>query len=98
MVLNVPPLPLFSYLSLNINPITSKLSRYSEVDKAFIKKETNHLLREGIIEHSNSPWRAQVLTKKYRQKNSWLLITLVNKKKFFSCMDFENRVRVTLGC
>ena len=72
MALNVSPPPLFSYLSPNIKPIASKSRKYSEEDKAFIKEETDHLLREGIIEHSNSPWRAQVVvTKNYRQKKGW---------------------------
>ena len=48
------------------------MRKYSEEDKAFIKEETDRLLREGIIEHSNSPWRAQVVvTKNYRQKKGW---------------------------
>ena len=69
MALNVSPPPLFSYLSPNIKPIASKSRIYSEEDKAFIKEETDRLLREGIIKHSNSPWRAQVVvTKNYRQK------------------------------
>ena len=68
MALNVSPPSLFSYLSPNIKPTASKLRKYSE-DKAFIKEETDRLLREGIIEHSNSPWRAQVVVpKNYRQK------------------------------
>ena len=69
MALNVSPSPLFSYLSPNIKPIASKSRKYSEEDKAFIKEETDRLLREGIFEHNNSLWRAQVVvTKNYRQK------------------------------
>ena len=72
MALNVSPPPLFSYLSPNIKLIASKLRKYSEEDKAFIKEETDRLLRKGIIEHSNSPWRVQVVvTKNYRQKKGW---------------------------
>ena len=55
MALNVWPPPLFSYLYPNIKPIASKSRKYSQEDKAFIKEETDHLLRKGIIEHSNSP-------------------------------------------
>ena len=54
MALNASP-PSLSYLSPNVKPIASKLRKYSEEDKAFIKEETDRLLREGIIEHSNSP-------------------------------------------
>ena len=69
MFFNVSPPPLFSYLSPNIKPIASKSRKYNEEDKAFIKEETDRLLCEVIIKHSNSPWRAQVVvTKNYRQK------------------------------
>ena len=72
MALNVSPPPLCSYLSPNIKPIVSKSRKYSKEDKAFIKEETDRLLHKGIIEHSNSPWRAQVvMTKNYRQKKGW---------------------------
>ena len=67
MVLNVSPPPLFSYLSPNIKPISSKSRRYSEEDKIFMKDETDRLLRKSVIEHNNLPWRAQVVvTKNYR--------------------------------
>ena len=49
MALNVSPPPLYSYSSTNIKPIASKSTSYSEEDKTFIK-ETDHLLREGIID------------------------------------------------
>ena len=74
MAINVSPPPLFSYLSPNIKPIASKLRKYSEEDKAFIKEETDRLLREGIIEHSNSPWRAQVVVTKKLSSKKWLVI------------------------
>ena len=82
MALNVSPPPLFRYLSPNIKPIASKSRKYSKEDKAFIKEETDHLLRESIIEHSKRPWRAQVaVTKNYREKirlvidySTWTLI------------------------
>ena len=61
MALNVSPLRLFNYLSPNIKPIASKLKRYSEEDKTFIKEEMDRLLRKGIVEHNNSPWRVQVV-------------------------------------
>ncbi|XP_069990683.1 uncharacterized protein [Penaeus vannamei] len=35
------------------------LQRYSTEDRAFIEKEVQRLLKEGIIEPSNSPWRAR---------------------------------------
>ena len=83
MALNVSPPPLFSYLSPNIKPIASKSRKYSEEDKAFIKEETDRLLREGIIEHSNSPWRAQVVvTKNYREKKRLVIDYSLTINKF----------------
>ena len=81
-MLLLPP-PLFSYLSPNIKPIASKSRKYSEEDKALIKEETDRLLREGIIEHSNSPWRAQVVvTKNYRQKKRLVIDYSLTINKF----------------
>ena len=55
------PPPLFSQLPMNVKPIACKSRRFNGADSEFIKEETNHLLEEGIIEPSISPWRAQVL-------------------------------------
>ena len=55
-----PPI-LFGKLSEDIKPIATKSRRYSFPDKIFIDKEINRMLKEGIIEPSRSPWRAQVL-------------------------------------
>ena len=55
------PLPLFTNVSCNIKPIATKSRWYSPADYAFINKEVTCLLREGIIEPSVSPWRAQLL-------------------------------------
>ena len=53
--------PLFSNLSGNCRPIATKSRSRSLTDRQFIQKEIRHLLAEGIIEQSNSPWRAQVV-------------------------------------
>ena len=52
---------LFSNLTPDCKPIRTKSRRYSVRDRLFIKTEVNRLLKEGIIEPSNSPWRSQVL-------------------------------------
>ena len=57
----VPSPSLFANLSPKCSPIASKSRRYSDGDTAFMNKEIERLLSEGIIEPSNSPWRAQVL-------------------------------------
>ena len=59
--IKVPPPPLFSHLSKDTNPIATKSRRFSLPDDRFTKEETARMLREGIIEPSVSPWRAQVL-------------------------------------
>ena len=62
--LNVEPPELFPNLPSDCKPIATKSRRYSTPDKQFIEKETRKLLSEGIIEPSNSPWRAQVVVTK----------------------------------
>ena len=74
---------LVSYLSPNIKPIASKSRKYSKEDKAFIKEETDRLLREGIVEHSNLPWRGQiVVTKNYRPKKRLVIDYFLTINKF----------------
>lgn len=57
----VPAPFLFRNLVAECKPITIKSRHYSMADKKFIETETEHMLLEGIIRPSNSPWRAQVL-------------------------------------
>ena len=52
---------LFGNISSDAKPIAVKSRRYSKPDQLFIRDEIDHLLREGIIEPSCSPRRAQVL-------------------------------------
>ena len=83
IALNVSPPTLFSYLSPNIKPIASKSRKYSVEDNAFVKEETDRLLREGIIEHNKSLWRAQiVVTKNYRQKKKLVIDYSLTINKF----------------
>ncbi|MCP4800870.1 MAG: DDE-type integrase/transposase/recombinase, partial [bacterium] len=62
--LNMDPAEPFSNLTQNCHPIASKSRRYSRDDLKFIDGEVERLLKEGIIEPSNSPWRAQVVVTK----------------------------------
>ena len=55
------PPPLFEHLARDVHPIACKSRRFSPDDQQFIDNEVGHLLSEGIIEASTSPWRAQVL-------------------------------------
>ncbi|KAJ8887236.1 hypothetical protein PR048_013451 [Dryococelus australis] len=58
---NIEPAQLFTHLSLNCKTISIKSRRYSTSDLQFIDSEVQNLLKEGIIEKSVSPWRAQVI-------------------------------------
>jgi len=51
-------------LTTDCHPVVSKSRRHSFDDSRFIEEETWRLLQEGIIEQSNSPWRAQVVVTK----------------------------------
>ncbi|XP_068231900.1 uncharacterized protein [Palaemon carinicauda] len=55
---------LFPNLPQQCKPIAVKSRRYSQDDQLFVKDQISHLLSEGIIEPSISPWRAQVVVVK----------------------------------
>ena len=57
----VPPVQLFRNLSDNCRPIATKSRRFSTADTQFIHDEVQNLLKDNVIEPSNSPWRAQVV-------------------------------------
>ena len=59
--LSVEPPSLFQNLDPKMVPIADKSRKYSQIDQEFISTEISRLLKEGIIEKSGSPWRAQVL-------------------------------------
>lgn len=52
---------LFSNLSSSCKPIATKSRRFSKDDTIFISSEIDKMCKDGVIEESNSPWRAQVL-------------------------------------
>ena len=66
--LRIEPSPLFPHLSRDCKPIITKSRWYSLEDRQFIETEVNRLEKEGIIEKSDSPWRAQVVVDKSRTK------------------------------
>ena len=55
------PVLLFEHLKADCRPIATKSRRYSRPDSEFISEEIKRLLKEGLIEPSHSPWRAQPL-------------------------------------
>ena len=57
------------HLSNYCHPIATPYRRFSQVDRQFIDSEIQKLLKDGIIEPSNSPWSANVVaTTNERQK------------------------------
>ena len=52
------PVRLFQHLKSECRPIASKSRRYSRSDSVFISYEVKRLFKKGLIEPSNSPWRA----------------------------------------
>ena len=66
--MTIKPPRLFPYINKDVRPIATKSRKYSEEDKQFISSEIEALLKNGIIEPSNSPWRAQVLVVKSPKK------------------------------
>ena len=66
--LKVEPPALFSNLTPNCRPIADKSRNYSQEDREFIDGEVRRLLKEDIIESSNSPWRAQVVVVRKGEK------------------------------
>ena len=54
----------FSNLTADCHPIAMKSRCYSKEDLTFIGNEVERLLKEGIVEPSQSPWRTQVVVTK----------------------------------
>ncbi|GFW78383.1 retrovirus-related Pol polyprotein from transposon opus [Trichonephila clavipes] len=58
-VAQVPPVSLFSNLNPDCRSLVTKSRRQTVEDNIFMVLEVQKLLQEGVIEPSNSPWRAQ---------------------------------------
>jgi len=58
----------FEFLSPDAKPVASKSRRYSQEDQAFIEAEVGRLRAADVTEPSMSPWRAQVLVVKQKEK------------------------------
>ncbi|GFW11244.1 retrovirus-related Pol polyprotein from transposon 17.6 [Trichonephila clavipes] len=58
-VAQVPPVSLFSNLNPDCRLLVTKSRRQTVEDNIFMALEVQKLLQEGVIEPSNSPWRAQ---------------------------------------
>ena len=64
LLMNIKPILLFRSIDKTCKPVAIKSRKYSKEHEDFIKMEIKKLLKEDIIEESNSSWRAQVLITK----------------------------------
>ena len=74
MAANVDPPRIFKTIKEDSKPIATKSRRYSREDETFITEEVNKLLQKGVIEPSNSLWRAQILVTKDKRHKRHMVI------------------------
>ena len=87
MAAKVKPSRIFRSLAKNCKPIPLKSRRYSKADQPFIREKINKLLEEGIIEPSNSPWRAQVLITKDERHKKRMVVDYSQTVNRFTQLD-----------
>ena len=78
---------LFSNLTQDCRPIATKSRRYSHEDRTFIDAEVKRLLSDGVIEPSNSPWRAQIVVDKPENHKKRLCIDYSRTINRFTQLD-----------
>ena len=76
--------PLFSNLSMGYRPIATKSRRYNQEDHKFIQNHVDQQLKEGIIQSSSSPWRAQVV----------IVTDECNCHKKRMCVDYSETINI----
>ncbi|GAA55651.1 retrovirus-related Pol polyprotein from transposon 412, partial [Clonorchis sinensis] len=65
---------LFTNLAAKYKPIATKSRHHTPEDELFIQTEVDRMLTDGIIEPSNSQWRAQVLVTRIAKYNRRMVI------------------------
>ena len=85
--MKIPPPRVFSHLAPNCHPIITKTRRYSPEDIKFIEEEIRKLLALGIIERSDTPWRAQVVVTKGQNSKRRLCIDFSSTINRFTYLD-----------
>ena len=86
-MLKVGPPELFANLTADSHPIATKSRRYSHDERKFIDAEAQRLLKEGIIEPSNSPWRVQVVVTRNENYKKRLVIDYSQTINRFTMLD-----------
>ena len=85
--LKVEPPDLFTNLTADVHPIATKSRKYSSEDRKFIDSEVQRLLNEGVIEPSNSPWRAQVVVARNENHKKRMVIDYSQTINRFTLLD-----------
>ena len=67
--------------------MATKSRSYSESDKKFIEEEVAKLLEDGVIEPSQSSWRAQVLITKDERHKKRMVIDYSQTVNRFTHLD-----------
>ena len=78
---------LFENLTHDCKPIATKSRRHSDMDERFIETEVQKLLKEGVIETSASPWRAQVLVTSGERHKKRMVIDYSQTVNKFTLLD-----------
>ena len=84
---------LFENLTPHCKPVATKSRRQTPDNEKFIDQEVQRLLKEGIIEQSSSPWRAQVLiTTNERHKKRMVVdySQTINKHTYLDAYPLPN--------
>ena len=93
-MLMVGPPELFANLTADCHSIATKLRRYSHDEGKFIDAADQRLLKEGIIEPSNSPWRAQVVVTRNENHKKRLVIDYSQTTNCFTMLDAHPLPRI----
>jgi hypothetical protein len=83
----VPAVSLFANLTPDCKPIVTKSRRQTDADKVFIAAEVDKLLKGGVIEPSNSPWRAQVFVVKGENHKPRMVVDYSQTINRFTMLD-----------
>ena len=81
------PVHLFERLKVDCRPIATKSRRYSRADAQFISAEVSRLFKEGLIESSTSPWRAQPLVVTQENHKKRMVIDYSQTINKFTLLD-----------
>ena len=85
--MSIDPPSLFPNLSKDTKPISTPSRSFSTSDSEFIHEEVASLLRDGIIEKSQSPWKAQVLVTKDDRHKRRMVVDYSRTINRFTLLD-----------